>query len=445
MRKMSLFFFSFSLVLFTSLTSVQALEVHQLTTPKGIQVWFSPDKTVPVISMAYSFEKAGSAHEPQDKEGLAGMTAALLTEGAGKRDANALSEKLAELAVGIGFGADADYFRGSFKTTLRTKKEAIALLKDVLYKPHLSQDRLDLLRQKAIAGLKASLKQPNYILGKTARETLYAGHPYARPADGTLTSLQGITREDIQGFLKKNLERSNLRVAICGNLSKDDVIAMVDSIFAGLPQKVEVTPLPVLEISFSGKTVTIPQDIPQSVCLFYHPGLNVDHENYMMLALVTDILGGGFVSRLAQEVREKKGLAYTVNSFLSLKKKVASLGGFVGTENPKVHEALAIIHKEYAKLASFGITEKELKEAKQAAVGSFILRLSSTAVIASQLLTYQEIKYPASYVNERASKINAIQLNEVNAFVNAFFAPEKVTAFIVGNPSEEGKNDKANP
>ncbi len=437
MRKF-IYFLTLFLIAFSPL---KALEVHQLTTPKGIKVWFAPDKTVPVISMGYSFDNAGSAHEPDGKEGLAMMTAALLTEGAGKLDANALSEKLAELAVGIGFSADTDYFRGSFKTTLRTKKEAIVLLKDVLYKALLPKDRLEILRQQALSGLQASLKQPNYILGKMGRETLYAGHPYSRSAEGTLESLKSISREDTQKFLKKNLGRSNLRVAVCGNLSKDEVIAMVDSVFADLPQKAMVKPLPTLEVPYSGKTLVTVKNIPQSVCLFYHPGLNVDHKNYMMLNLIVDILGGGFESRLSQEVREKKGLAYTVNTFLSIKKNVASLGGFVGTENAKIEEALTIIRKEYAKLASFGVTEKELKEAKQAAIGSYILRLSSTSAIASQLLTYQEINYPASYVNERSSKINAIKLSAVNAFIQDFFNPQKLTFFVVGNPKKALKNE----
>ena len=352
-----------------------------------------------------------------------------------------MSEKLAELAVGIGFSADADYFRGSFKTTVRTKKEAIALLKDVLYKALLPQDRLDILRQKALSGLQSSLKRPNYILGKSARESLYKGHPYSRSADGSLASLATLSREDIQGFLKGNLSRSNLKVSICGHLSKDEVIALVDFVFADLPDQATVKDLPDLAVDYSGKTIITPKEIPQSACLFYHPGLDFNHKNYLVLSLVTDILGGGFTSRLTQEVREKKGLAYGVSSFQSLKKKVASLGGFVGTENVKVTESLDIIRQEYAKLASFGVTEQELKDAKQSAIGEFVLRLSSTAAIAAQLLTYQEINYPASFVNERSSKINAITLERVNAFVSSFFDPQKLTVFIVGNPQKGLKND----
>ena len=437
MRNVS--FFLAALILIMS--PVQALEVHQLTTPKGIKVWFAPDKTVPVISMSYSFANAGSAHEAQGKEGVSSMAAAMLTEGAGKLDANGLSEKLAELAVGIGFSSDADYFRGSFKTTLRTKKEAFSLLKDVLYKALLPQDRLEILRQQAVAGLQASLKQPNYLLGKSARESLYGDHPYSRSPDSAIESLKVLSREDIQHFLKKNLGRSNLKVALCGNLSKDEVIALVDSVFGSLPQQVDVKALPDLAVDYSGKTVVTTKDIPQSACLFYHPGLNVDHKNYMILGLVADILGGGVNSRLTQEVREKKGLAYTVSTFLSTKEKVASLGGFVGTENSKVNESLDIIRKEYAKLASFGVTAQELKDAKQSAIGEFVLRLSSTAAIAGQLLTYQEINYPAAFVNERASKIKAITLKEVNAFVSEFFDAQKLTVFIVGTPQKEIKND----
>ncbi len=424
-------------VFLSTLTPLSALEIHQLTTPKGLKVWFAPDKTVPVISMAFSFENAGSAHNAAEKAGLAMMSAALMTEGAGKLEANAFSEKLAELGVGIAFSADADYFRGGFKTTLRTKKEAMALLKEVLYKAHLPEDRLEILRQQALSSLQANLKEPNYILGESARKVLYEGHPYERSGEGTLESLKEISTDDIRDFLKGNLARSNLKIAICGNLSTNDVIELVDSVFADLPLTAMGKPLPKHDVTYSGETTVTQQTIPQSVSLFYHPGLNTDHKNYMMLSLVSYIFGSGFNSRLVQEVREKNGLAYVVQSFLSLKKEAASLGGFVGSENAKIDDALTRIKKEFATLASFGVTEQELKDAKKAAIGSFILRLSSTSAIAGQLLTYQEINYPASYLNERSGKINALRIDEVNTFIKGFFDLQKLTFFVVGNPEKD--------
>jgi zinc protease len=215
------------------------------------------------------------------------------------------------------------------------------------------------------------------------------------------------------------------------------VIQLVDSVFADLPSKAVGQPLPKPTLSYSGETLVTQQTIPQSVSLFYHPGLNTGDTNYMMLSLVSAIFGSDFTSRLMKEVREKNGLAYTVQSFLSLKKEAASLGGFVGSKNVKIGEALTRIKKEFSTLASFGVTEQELKDAKKAAIGSFVLRLSSTSAIAGQLLTYQEIDYPASYLNERSGKINAIRLNDVNAFIKDFFDPQKLTFYVVGNPVKD--------
>src|SRR5690606_24517961 len=155
-------------------------------------------------------------------------------------------------------------------------------------------------------------------------------------------------------------------------------ISLVDSVFADLPVQSDGQSLPKPNLSYSGQTVVTRQTIPQSVSLFYHPGLNTDDKNYLILSLVSSIFGSDFTSRLMREVREKNGLAYTVQSLLSIKKDAASLGGFVGSENAKIDEALTRIKKEFATLASFGVTEQELKDAKKAAVGSFVLRLSST-------------------------------------------------------------------
>lgn len=418
----------------------KALEVHSLTTPKGIKLWYAPDKTVPVISMRFSFYGAGSAYEPEGLEGLTSLGAPLLLEGAGPRDARSLKERLETLGIVIAFDGDTDYFRGTLKTTTRHQKEALTLLKDVLYRPHLLPERLEIIRQQAITVLQNALHSPSYLVARQAREALYPGHPYARPSEGTLESLKRISDSEIKTFLKSKLGRSNLQVSICGALTKEEAIHLVDDLFGELPKTLTIQEVKAPETSYKGDVQTNIQDFPQATCLFYHPGLPYQDKNYMMLQLATHIFGGDFSSRLLREIREKKGLAYDVSAFIANSAKASHMAGSLGSDNARVLEALQDIRKEFAKLGTFGVTEKELKEAQQALIGTFILKLSSTMAIASQLLFYQEIGYPVSYINDRAALILGIKLSDLNTFLKTFLDPQKLTFFVVGTPKTELKD-----
>ena len=412
-----------------------ALEVHEVTTPKGIKLWFSPDKTVPIISISFSFKDAGSAHEVPELKGLTELACHMLLEGTKHYPATTLHEKLAELGIELGFSTSPDFLRGNLRTTLRTKTEAIDLLRQVLYESQFNADRLEILKQQTIAYLRNQAQKPDYMLTRLVNETLYANHPYALPEVGTEETIQRIAVTDIKTGLHQKMARSNLQVAICGNMTTAEAIEMVDQIFAGLPEQAETTALPDLKLSYADRTVLKQTEYPQSVAILVTKGLPYKDDSLMMLQLVSQILGGGLESRLGKEIRERHGLAYVIDSMLSHREKAAHFQVYIGSDNAKINRAFDAIKSEMTKITRFGITEQELKEAQQNLIGSFVLSLSSTASIAAKLRFYQEEGFSASYVNQRAQIIRAIRLDQINDFIRTFFDPKQLTVFVVGNPS----------
>jgi zinc protease len=426
-----------SLLIYLSLSDAgKAIKVQELTTKRGIKVWLAQDTSVPIFSIAYSFEDAGSAHEEKLAEGRTLLASELLLQGAGNLSPQDFKEKLAELGVTISFSADLDYFRGFFRTTLRVKDAGIALLKDVLYSAHLEEKRLEILRSQAITSLQNKLQEPAYIAGRNAAETLYKGHPYAQSAEGIPDSLLAISVSSIRHFLQSKLALSNLKIAICGNLSKQEASEIVDQIFSRLPDIALTKPLPPLKISYSGTMSLDRRTYPQSNCLFYHPGLDYSDPNYLNQQILAHILGGDVSSRLTQDIREKNGLAYTVETSSTHFKLAHHLEGYVGTENAKINETIHRIQQQFSKLDDFGVTAQELKHSQEAAIGSFVLQMSSTKNIARQLLSFQERGRPVTYIDERTVQIRDIKLKDLNDFLKHYIEPKKVTFFVVGNPQK---------
>lgn len=420
----------------TLIGSATAIEVHELKTPKGLTVWFTQDKSVPLISVSFSFQNAGSMTEAKGKDGLANATAQLMMEGAGKLNANAFREKMALVGARFGFEASRDRFYGTFVTTLRMKSQAIQLFKDALYRPRFDKDRVDLYKIQTRPQIIETMKQPEYKLGKMVRSVLYQNHPYERDGDPTLESIDALTREDMKSFLKTKLGKSNIIIGVCGNLSAQDVRALVDELFGDLPKTVKVDTKTYDTPDVSDHVYVIKQDnFPQTQAMIIQKGLSHKDKDYWHLRLAISVLGQGFKSRLLQELREKKGLVYSIYASMSNSDHANFVNISLGTANGKVQDAITSTQASYDTFAANGITAQELQEAKESAIGSYVLGLSSTGAIASALRGLQEINYPITYINDRSRLINSITLDAINAFIKSFFTAKPQTTFLIGEPT----------
>jgi zinc protease len=411
----------------------RAATVQKLKTPGGIEVWLVEDYAVPLVAFDFAF-KAGSAQDPADKAGVASMLAGLLDEGAGDYDADAFHRAMDDLAVEISFYADHDNFHGQLKTLSRNIDPAFELLRLAVCKPRIDEDAIDRVRAQIVAGLKHEVKDPNRVAARAFREDAFPNHPYGRPSQGTLETVPTITRADLVAMHGATLARSNIKIGAVGAIDAARLSALVDMTFSALPAQATLSPVPDV-VPVAGKKRVLDVDVPQSTIRFGLPGVARDDDDFMIAVVVNHILGGGvFSARLFKEVREKRGLAYSVHSQLGAYDHAALFSGGTSTKNERAAESMSVIEEEIAKLVADGPTDDELDKAKKYLIGSYVLRFDTSTKIAGNLVTMQTDGLPVEYLDKRNDMIAAVTMDDVRRVTKRLFDGKTMLVTVAGRP-----------
>ncbi len=422
-------------VLCLTATPSQAIDIKEVRSSGGITAWLVQDKSVPVISMNFAFKTGGTAYDPKGKTGLARMVAAMLDEGAGKLKSQEFQTKLQDTAARLRFSASTDKFRGSFRTLKANQDEAFELLGLALSKPRFDEKPLARIRGQIVASIQRSAQDPDSIGMRAWYKAAFPNHPYGQPGDGTIKSVKTLVAKDLRDFMRRHVVRNSLLVAVAGDISPEELGHRLDQVFGALPSSGRAEKVPEIAPAAVGKTIVIDRKIPQSTVMFGHSGIKRDHPDWYIASVINRILGGGgFSSRLMEEVREKRGLAYGVYSYLNPYDHAALYMGGVATANSRVAESLKVIRNEWKKMAEKGVTAKELAAAKTYINGSFPLRQDSTRRIASLLLAVQVNNLGKDYLDKRASLINAVTLADIKRVARKLLRPEALTVVVVGQP-----------
>ncbi len=412
-----------------------ATEIHLVRSPGGIEAWLVRDGSVPVINFAFSF-KGGAALDPKGKEGLADMVSGLLDEGAGKLDSGAFQEAMEDISASLGFGAGRDRFRGSLRTLSAYRERAFELLRLALTAPRFDSAPVERIRGQLVASLQSQKDNPRRIAGRTWYGSVFGDHPYARPIAGTPGSVRAIARDDLARFVRQRLVRDGLIVGVAGDIAPEELGRRLDEVFGALPQRGSPSRIPEA-MPVGGKLVVVRKPIPQSVVVFGQAGLKRDDPDYYAAYVMNHILGGGGLSsRLGEEIREKRGLAYSVYSYLNPMRRAGLVMGGLGTANARVATSLELVKSEWRRIARDGVSDDELAAAKTYLNGSFPLRLDSTRGIAGMLLAIQINKLGIDYIDRRASLINAVTGDDVKRVAARLLASDKLTVVVVGNPPD---------
>jgi len=415
-------------------STAHAVPVKKLVTPGGITVWLVEDRTAPIVTVDVLF-RAGSAHEPDGKEGLASMLSSLLEEGAGDLDALAFQTRLEDLSVSLNFSARRDSFRVSMRTLSRNRDEAFRLLRLALTEPRFDPEPVERVRRGALATYQRSLDSPGSIAQRAWYRAAFPDHPYGRTTIGTEESLNAIGADDFRTFLKAHLARDRMYVGVVGDIEPDVLARLLDETFSALPAKGSGREIPKVRPVLSGKTVVERMDRPQSTVVFGQAGIARHDEDFYAAFVMNHILGGGsFSSRLYQEVREKRGLAYSVSAGLSMLDAAPLIVGGVGTVNERVGDSIAVIREQWALMAEKGVGEEELAEAKKYLTGSFALRFSSSSNIAAMLSALQMDGIGTDFFEIRNSLVEAVTVEDIRRVAGRLLDPERLTFVVVGNP-----------
>ncbi len=413
----------------------ETTRIQRVVSPGGIEAWLVHDTTLPLVAVEVAF-LGGAAQDPADKPGVANLAASLLDEGAGDLDSRAFQDRMAEKAIELRFDASRDMTGGSLRTLSENVDEAFELMRLAVTEPRFDDEAVERIRQGQLAMLRRRLNDPSTLasLGWSARA--FPNHPYGRPVSGTLESVPAIGRDELKDYVRRTVARDNLKIAVVGDITPEKLGPALDHMFGALPAKAELTPVPDAVPQGLGTEVVKELDVPQTSIVFGGIGLKRDDPDFIPAFVLNHMLGGSaFSSRLFKEVREKRGLAYSVYSHLAPLDHAALILGGTATKNDRAGESIELIRSEYRKLLTDGPTEAELEDAKSYLIGSFALRFDSSAKVASQLLQIQIDDLGIDYIDKRNELVGAVTLDDIKRVAARLNENPALLFSLVGKPA----------
>jgi zinc protease len=428
-----------------STRSQAATKIQHLISPGGIEAWFVQDSTVPLIAMEYAFG-GGATQDPADKPGVGNLVADLLDEGSGDLDSNTFHERLDRRAIELSFTSTRDHFRGSLRMLRDNKDEAFDLLRMSLTSPHFDSADVERIRSQIMSGLKRDTSNPTSLASRKFLEMAYGDHPYGRQSGGTLDSVPKIDVADMKDYVRRVLAKDTLKIAVVGDIDPAALGKLLDQTFGGLPAKASLTPVADVEAAKPPQRAFVPLDVPQTVVMFGGPGVARHDPHFMAAYIVNHILGGGTLSsRLYREVREKRGLAYSIYESLLWMDHSALVVGTTGTRADRAGETIDAVEKEVRRIAADGPTQQELDEAKSYLKGSQMLALDTSSKLAAALLQYQLDKLPIDYIEKRNAIVDAVTLDEAKAAAQRLWGKGLLTVIVGRAPQAAAQPATAQP
>ena len=412
-----------------------SLAVQVVRASCGVEAWLVEEHSLPMIAVDFSFD-GGASLDPDNRGGSANLVAGLLDEGAGPYDSEAFHGRLADHAINLGFEGRRDDLHGYLQTLSTHRDAAFELLELALTAPRFDADAVARVRAQIIASLQRQSQNPDSICRNALYAAAFPGHPYGRPERGDVDSVSRIEADDLRAFASSLLTRSGVRIVVVGDIDATELARRLDQVFARLPAGSDrpkpQAPLPVAGL---GETHVIDMDVPQTALRFLGPGLLRDDPDFIAASVLNHILGGSaFTSRLFQEVREKRGLAYGVSSSLLPMREAGLVVGGTSTRNDRIAESMVVIRDEMRKLAQDGPSEHEVEEAKRYIIGSYPLRFDTSPKIAAELLGLAINGFGPDHLAERNRLFAAVTRDHVHRVARRLFGDGRLLVQAVGQP-----------
>ncbi len=432
------------IALFTASGLAQAaLDIQHWTLDNGARVYFVENHTIPMLDVNVDFD-AGSRRDPAGKSGLSSLTNGLLARGlkeARLPDGSvepALSEAeisnaLADIAAQRGGGAGSDRAGMAVRTlsAKATRDEAVRLMARLLAQPDFPEDLFRRDQARTVAAIRDALTRPESIASKAFWRLAYGNHPYA--AEATVDSVEGITRDDLLQFHRAHYVANHAVIAMIGDVTRAEADAIAKELTRRLPQGQPLPSLPAVALP-TGAEERIPHPASQSHILVGMPALARNDPDIFALTVGNYVLGGGgFVSRLTHEVREKRGLAYSAYSYFNPMAQPGPYMAGLQTRKDQSDEALKVVRDTIAAFLRDGPTEAELQAAKDNLIGGFALRIDNNRKILDNIASIGFYRMPLDYLDTWTSHVEKVTIADVRAAFARKLSLDKMVTVVVGS------------
>jgi zinc protease len=413
-------------------------KVQRRVLPNQMVLLTSEDHSLPLVTMQLLMD-GGSRRDPRGKEGLAYLTAKGLLLGTSRYTLTVFNESLDFMGASLTVSVDQDYARVGLRVLKKDLDKGFDLFMEALSDPTFPEEEIQRQTQKTLGALQSAEERPGEIARKAFQKTLFLDNPYGHPVEGTRDSLQRVTRQAISQFYKTYYHPNNAILAVVGDVTIEEVKARIIPPLSELPMG-QIPDEHVRTTFTEGpRTVKIHRNITQANIILGHRGISRTNPDFYAVRVMNYILGGGgFGSRLMEEIRVKRGLAYSVVSYFDPGKYPGSFQIVLQTKNASAQEAIALLRQQMERIQGELVSLEELERAQKYLVGSFPFHLDTQAKLAG-FITYAEyyglgLDYPENH----ASLIRAVTREDVLRVARAYLHPQKAIVVVVANLKEAG-------
>jgi zinc protease len=416
-------------------------KIQHWQSASGAKVLFVEDHDIPMLDVAVTLP-AGSSFDEADKSGVAGLTHQLLDAGSEGLSEDEISRGMADIGAQFGGGFDPDRSSMSLRTlsSPSERDKALDIMARVLQHPEFPEAILAREKVRLIAALKEAETKPESIAAKAFQKAVFGTHPYALLGSGEVDSVEIITVQDLRDFYRAHYQASHAVVAIMGDATRAQAEAIAQQLTAQLPQSATPSAMPNVTMKIAASEQRISHPASQSHILIGAPGVARGDPDFFPLYVGNYTLGGGgFASRLMEEVREKKGLAYDVYSYFMPLKQPGAFQIGLQTKKEQADEALKLVRNTLADFIAKGPTEKELLAAKQNIIGGFPMRIDSNRKILDYLSVIGFYDLPLTYLDDFTHNIDSVTVAQIRQAFARHVDPQAMATVIVGAPEGAAK------
>jgi zinc protease len=405
---------------------------HRELLPNGIVMLVAERPGVPIVAVR-AFTRAGAAFEPRDRAGLANLTGSLLTRGTAKRGGPDLDATIEFVGGTLEAGASRDGLTASLSVLKRDLPLGLDLLGEVVLTPTFPEAELKRKVAQIQAAIKRTEEDPNTVASRALSRLVFANHPYATPIEGTIESVGKLTRDDVLAFYRSHARPDSTIVAVVGDVTVAEARREVLARFGGWARPATSPPaLPPPVTAVPPRAEVVTKELTQATIMLGRQAIRQVDPDYFPLAVASYVLGGGSASRLYARVRDEGGLAYAVFSWVAPGRYGASFMVSAQTRVGEVPKVADILRDELARMARAPVGDDELRLAKDYLIGSFPLRLDTTAKVADFVVAIEEQGLGLDYADRYKSSIARVTAADVQRAATRFFAPDTFSRVVVG-------------
>jgi zinc protease len=406
----------------------------RFTTPNGMTVLVLEQHFLPIVEI-HALIKAGSAQDPPEKAGLANLVASLLDEGTTTRSPKQLAEQIDFVGGSLGVQTDEDFTTASARTLKKDIDLGFTLLADILQRPAFPKQEFERVRSQILGEITSDNDDPGHVAMKAFNQLVFQNHPYRWPVNGMEETVGKITLADVQNFYAKEYLPNQVILTIVGDVTAEQATTLVQTHF-GSWKKGVLQPRTVKKPAVIDKKLVqlIEKGLTQSTIVIGHPGISRTNPDYYAVTVMNHVLGaGGFSSRLMDSIRDKQGLAYGITSHYDARSMPGSFWINLQTRTETTNQAITGVLAEMKAIREAPVSDQELADAKAFLMGSFPLRLDSTAKLAKVLAQVEFFGLGFDYFSQYPKWIERVTKEDVQRVAKQYLDPQHYALVVVGS------------